>query len=103
MIGLRSAAMPAPEFDIRYIAHLARLSLTAEEERKLGGQLGTILDYFAKLRELDVTGLEPMAHALPLANVVRPDTAHPSLPHDDALRNAPASANGLFVVPKIVE
>jgi aspartyl-tRNA(Asn)/glutamyl-tRNA(Gln) amidotransferase subunit C len=55
------------------------------------------------LKELDVDGVEPTAHAMPMTNVTRPDQAGPSLPHDDALRNAPAKANGLFIVPKIVE
>ena len=89
--------------DIKYVAHLARLQLTPEEETKLGAQLGNILGYIEKLKELDVTGVEPTAHAAPRVNVTRPDEALPSLPHDEALRNAPAQANGLFMVPKIVE
>ena len=64
---------------------------------------GNILGYIEKLNELDVTGVEPTAHAVPMVNVTRPDEIRPSLPHDDALRNAPAQANGLFIVPKIVE
>jgi aspartyl-tRNA(Asn)/glutamyl-tRNA(Gln) amidotransferase subunit C len=55
------------------------------------------------LKALDVTGVEPTAHAMPMTNVTRPDEVRPSLPHDDDLRNAPAQANGLFIVPKIVE
>jgi len=77
--------------------------LTPDEEKKLSAQLGNILSYIEKLRELDVTGVEPTAHAMPMTNVTRPDEVRPSLPHDDALRNAPAQANGLFMVPKIVE
>jgi len=95
--------MASAEIDIRYVAHLARLALTPDEEKKLGAQLGGILGYIEKLKELDVTGVEPTAHAIPLVNVTRPDEVRPSLPHDDALRNAPARANGLFMVPKIVE
>ena len=95
--------MAAAEIDIKYVAHLARLHLTPDEEKKLGAQLGGILGYIEKLKELDVTGVEPTAHAVPLVNVTRPDEVRPSLPHDDALRNAPARANGLFMVPKIVE
>ena len=95
--------MAAAEIDIKYVAHLARLHLTPDEEKKLGAQLGGILGYIEKLKELDVTGVEPTAHAVPLVNVTRPDEVRPSLPHDDALRNAPAQANGLFIVPKIVE
>ncbi len=95
--------MAAAEIDIKYVAHLARLHLTPDEEKKLGAQLGGILGYIEKLKELDVVGVEPTAHAVPLVNVTRPDEVRPSLPHDDALRNAPAQANGLFMVPKIVE
>jgi aspartyl-tRNA(Asn)/glutamyl-tRNA(Gln) amidotransferase subunit C len=95
--------MAAAEIDIKYVAHLARLQLTPDEEKKLGAQLGHILGYIEKLNKLDVTGVEPTAHAVPLVNVTRPDEIRPSLPHTDALRNAPAQANGLFIVPKIVE
>jgi aspartyl-tRNA(Asn)/glutamyl-tRNA(Gln) amidotransferase subunit C len=90
-------------FDLRYVAHLARLELAPEEESRFGPQFGSILDYFAKLKELDVTGLEPTAHPVPLVNVTRPDVVRPSLPQEEALRNAPAQAGGLFIVPKIVE
>ncbi len=89
--------------DVKYVAHLARLSLTPEEEKTIGAQLGTILGYIEKLQEVDTTGVEPMAHVFPLVNVLRADEARPPLSHEDALRNAPAQAKGLFIVPKIVE
>ena len=95
--------MSAVNIDVKYVAHLARLSLSPEEEQKIGEQLGHILGYIEKLKEVDVTGVEPTAHAFPLVNVTRPDEIRPSLSHEDALRNAPAQANGLFMVPKIVE
>ena len=95
--------MAAAEIDIKYVAHLARLHLTPDEEKKLGTQLGGSLGYIEKLKELDGANVEPTAHAVPLVNVTRPDKARPSLPHAEALRNAPAQANGLFMVPKIVE
>ena len=88
---------------MKYVAHLARLALTPEEEKKLSAQLGSILGYIEKLRELDVSGVEPTAHAVPMVNITRADEIRPSLPHDEALRNAPKKAGGLFVVPKIVE
>jgi aspartyl-tRNA(Asn)/glutamyl-tRNA(Gln) amidotransferase subunit C len=91
------------EIDVKYVAHLARLSLTPAEEQKIGAQLGSVLGYIEKLKEVDVSGVEPTAHAFPLVNVMRPDEVRPSMPHEDALRNAPAQANGLFMVPKIVE
>ena len=95
--------MASTEIDIKYVAHLARLHLTPDEEKKFGAQLGNILGYIEKLKELDVASVEPTAHATPMVNVMRPDEVRPSLPHNDALRNAPAQANGLFIVPKIVE
>ncbi len=95
--------MASAEMDIQYVAHLARMQLAADEEKKLGAQLGHILGYIEKLNELDVSNVEPTAHAVPMVNVTRPDEVRPSLPHDAALRNAPAQANGLFIVPKIVE
>jgi len=95
--------MAAVEIDVKYVAHLARLSLSPEEEQKMGEQLGNILGYIEKLKEVNVSGVDPTAHAFPLVNVVRPDEIRPSLTNEEALRNAPAQANGLFMVPKIVE
>ena len=91
------------EIDVKYVAHLARLSLTPDEEQKIGAQLGHVLGYIEKLKEVDVAGVEPTAHAFPLVNVTRPDEVRPSISQEEALRNAPAQANGLFIVPKIVE
>jgi len=69
----------------------------------MGELLGNILGYIEKLKEVNVSGVDPTAHAFPLVNVVRPDEIRPSLTNEEALRNAPAHANGLFMVPKIVE
>jgi aspartyl-tRNA(Asn)/glutamyl-tRNA(Gln) amidotransferase subunit C len=95
--------MSAPEIDIKYVAHLARLALTPEEEARMSAQLGSVLGYIEKLKQVNVDCVEPTAHAFPLVNVTRPDEVRPSLSHEDALRNAPCAANGLFIVPKIVE
>jgi aspartyl-tRNA(Asn)/glutamyl-tRNA(Gln) amidotransferase subunit C len=95
--------MAAAEIDVKYVAHLARISLSPAEEQKIGAQLGNILGYIEKLKELDVSQVEPTAHAVPMVNVVRTDEIQPSLSTDEALRNAPSKANGLFLVPKIVE
>ena len=75
-----------------------------EEEQKIGAQLGNILGYIEKLKEVDVTGVEPTAHAFP-AGQRHPAgrSPRPRSRNEDALRNAPAQANGLFIVPKIVE
>ena len=91
------------DFNIRYISRLARVALTPDEELRLGEQLGPSLGYIEKLKEVDVSGVEPTAHAFPLVNVVREDTVTESLSNEEALRNAPARSGGLFVVPKIVE
>ena len=97
--------MPTPrnDFDVKYVANLARIYLTPEEEQKFGSQLNHILGYIEKLRELDISNVQPTAHAMPMVNVARRDDVRPSIPHEEAMRNAPAKANGLFLVPKIVE
>jgi aspartyl-tRNA(Asn)/glutamyl-tRNA(Gln) amidotransferase subunit C len=95
--------MAGTEIDVDYVAKLARISLSPAENQKIGAQLGNILGYIEKLKELDVSQVEPTAHAVPLINVTRPDEVRASLPTEEALRNAPAKANGLFLVPKIVE
>jgi len=95
--------MPATDLDVKYVAHLARLSLTPEEEKIFAAQLGHILGYIEKLNQLDVSQVEPTAHAVPLVNVTRPDEVRPGLSNEEALRNAPSQANGLFIVPKIIE
>jgi len=95
--------MAHAEIDVKYVAHLARLSLTPEEEKKIGAQLENILTYIEKLKEVDVSNVEPTAHAFPLKNVTRVDEVRPSLSQEEALKNAPSQANGLFMVPKIVE
>jgi aspartyl-tRNA(Asn)/glutamyl-tRNA(Gln) amidotransferase subunit C len=91
------------QLDVRYVARLARLDLTADEEARFGAQLADVLGYMQQLQEVVVTGVEPTAHPMPLANVSRPDAVGVSLPTGEALKNAPASSGGLFLVPKIVE
>ena len=95
--------MAFAEIDVKYVANLARIAMTPDEEKQLGAQLGHILGYIEKLRELDVTNVEPTAHAVPMVNVTRLDEIAPSLAHEEALRNAPKQAGGLFIVPQIVE
>ena len=95
--------MAETQIDVTYVAHLARLELSGPEQEKISRQLSQILGYIEKLEELDVSEVAPTAHAVPLMNVTRADEVRPSLPLEEALRNAPARANGLFLVPKIVE
>ena len=89
--------------DLSRVVRLARIELTSEEERRISPQLNDVLRYVDKLMELDVEGIEPTAHAAPLENVLRADELGVSLSQSEALSNAPQTANGLFVVPKIVE
>ncbi len=96
--------MSSPDhLNLDYLANLARLALTAEEKAKFAAQLGDILKYVEKLKEVDVTGVEPMAHASPVFNVWEADVARPGLPVEAALRNAPAQRQNMVVVPKVVE
>jgi aspartyl-tRNA(Asn)/glutamyl-tRNA(Gln) amidotransferase subunit C len=70
--------MAENEIDVKYVAHLARISLSPAEEQKIGAQLGNILGYIEKLKQLDVSQVEPTAHAVPLVNVTRADEIHPA-------------------------
>jgi aspartyl-tRNA(Asn)/glutamyl-tRNA(Gln) amidotransferase subunit C len=95
--------MADSRIDIHYVAHLARLELSEAEEDRMQEQLAAILGYVQQLGRLDLTAVEPMAHAVRLVNVSRADEVRASLPSAEALRNAPAQSAGLFQVPKIVE
>jgi aspartyl-tRNA(Asn)/glutamyl-tRNA(Gln) amidotransferase subunit C len=91
--------------EVRRIARLARLRLSPQEEADLAGQLSAILDHVAQLAELDVTGVEPMTHALAAGDAAetRPDVLRPGLTPDEALANAPAREGTCFKVPRIIE
>jgi len=89
--------------EVLHIARLARISLTADEVSRFAAQLSGILDHFAALAAVDTEGIEPTAHPLPLANVMRPDEARPSLAQADALANAPAQEDGYVRVRAVLE
>lgn len=96
--------MSAPtDLNIDHVAHLARLALTPEEKAKFATQLGDVLAYIEQLKKVDVTGVEPTAHAFPVYNVWADDVAQSGLPVEAALKNAPAQRNNMIVVPKVVE
>lgn len=97
--------MADTDLDIRYVADLARIELSAEEETRLGAQLEGILGYVKQLEKLDLEGIEPTAHATPIHSVMRQDEARPEdcLSQDEALANAPRESGGQFVVPKVIE
>ncbi len=91
------------EFNVRYTAQLARLNLSEEEIAKFQGQLSQVLDFVEKLKSVDVSAVEPTAHANPIMNVFRADESRPSFSPAEALANAPREANQLFIVPKVIE
>jgi len=88
---------------VRHIARLARLRLTAEEERRYAEQLSAILDYAERLKRVDTADIPPTAGVQGLPAPLRPDTPRPSLPRERALANAPAIADGMFLVPPILD
>ena len=91
------------DLDVAYVARLARLNLTHEETELFQKQLGDVLKYAEKLREVDVSHVEASAHALPIFNVFREDAPRDWFTAQQALSNAPRQANGLFIVTKVVE
>jgi aspartyl-tRNA(Asn)/glutamyl-tRNA(Gln) amidotransferase subunit C len=95
--------MAAPELDVRYVAQLARLNLTESEIATFQTQLGNVLEYVEKLREVDVSSVDATAHANAIFNVFREDSARDWFDTKTALSNAPRSANNLFIVTKVVE
>jgi aspartyl-tRNA(Asn)/glutamyl-tRNA(Gln) amidotransferase subunit C len=97
--------MPLTLAEVRRVAALARLKLSAEEEQLFAGQLSAILDQVRELETLDVTGVPPMTHALAEGEAValRPDALVPGLSPEEALGNAPAREGTCFKVPRIIE
>jgi aspartyl-tRNA(Asn)/glutamyl-tRNA(Gln) amidotransferase subunit C len=93
----------ATDLNIDHVAKLARLALTPEEKAKFAQQLGDVLHHIEQLRKVDVSGVEPSAHAFAVHNVWQADVAHPGLSVDLALKNAPAQRENMIVVPKVVE
>ena len=91
------------EIDIEHVAKLARLALTANERAALATQLGQILEHAARVGEVAAADVPPTASPIPRVNVLRDDVAEPSLPVDEALRNAPERDGDRFRVPRIAE
>jgi aspartyl-tRNA(Asn)/glutamyl-tRNA(Gln) amidotransferase subunit C len=88
---------------VRHIARLARLRLTAEEERRFAEQLSAILDYAERLKRVDTADVPPTAGVQDLRAPLRPDHPRPPLSRERALANAPVSADGMFLVPPILD
>jgi aspartyl-tRNA(Asn)/glutamyl-tRNA(Gln) amidotransferase subunit C len=88
---------------VEHVANLARLALTQEEKELFREQLSSILEHAERLQGVDTDAIPPTATVLPLENVLRDDAVEPSLPRDEALANAPASEDGYFRVPAVLE
>ncbi len=95
--------MKISQKDVEHVARLARLTVAPEELQTLTEQMDAILGYVDKLNELDTEGVEPMAHAVPMSNAFREDENTPAIGIERAFQNAPATGDGCFTVPKIIE
>lgn len=103
LLAVLYASYMSADFNVRYTAQLARLNLSDAEVETFQGQLAQVLTYVEKLKEVDVSGVEPTAHANAVHNVFREDASRPWFTPEVALSNAPRQANGLFIVPKVIE
>jgi aspartyl-tRNA(Asn)/glutamyl-tRNA(Gln) amidotransferase subunit C len=88
--------------DVQKVAKLARLRLTDDELERFTGQLAAVLEHAADLETLDLAGVEPMAHPVPLTNVLRTDEPGAALDRDEVLASAPAAEDGQFRVPPVL-
>jgi len=95
--------MKLSRHEVEHIAELAKLDLTDEEVDRYQSQISTILGYVEMLMELDTQDVQPMAHVLPVSNVMRDDQVHSSFPREAIMSNAPAEADGCFCVPLVLE
>lgn len=91
------------KIDVAYVANLARLELASGEAAEFEGQLKEVVQYVAKIGELDLSGVEPTSHAVNLENVVREDKPEMSLDREQVLANAPERIDEHFKVPRIIE
>lgn len=96
-------SMKIDEAQVRRVALLSRLELSGQEVSQFSTQLSAIFEYIEKLNELDTDTVEPLAHCLPIHNVLRDDVPRPSLSNDEALANAPEREDEYFKVPKILD
>lgn len=94
--------MPVHLEEVERIAHLARLSMSHDDIKKMSKQLSIILEYVEKLNEVDTSNIEPLSHPLNLVNVFRKDRCGVSLPVEKALENAPDKSGNYFKVPKVI-
>ncbi len=98
-----ASGVPLSPDEVRKVAKLARLKLAADEQELFAAQLGEILGYVHILDQLDTANVEPLAHAVDVANVFREDDPAESLPREAALSNAPKTDGQSFLVPPILD
>jgi aspartyl-tRNA(Asn)/glutamyl-tRNA(Gln) amidotransferase subunit C len=95
--------MSVDQATVRRIAHLARIAVTQDEVPHLQGELNAILAFVAQLDEVDVDSVEPMTSVTPMAMKKRQDVVDDGGYPELVLANAPATEDGYFLVPKVVE
>lgn len=94
--------MALSDAEVRHVAMLARLALDDEQIETLRVELNSILGHIESIQQLDLDGVEPMTHAIPMVNETRADISRPGLPRELALLNAPDAEAGAFKIPRIV-
>jgi aspartyl-tRNA(Asn)/glutamyl-tRNA(Gln) amidotransferase subunit C len=95
--------MPIDRATVDHVARLARLDLSTDERSRMQEELSNILEHAEKIQALELDGVEPTSHAIPISNAFRADEVVPSLAQAEALANAPDAEDGRFKVPRIIE
>lgn len=95
--------MSISEDEIDKLSELSRLKLSDSERDELSGELGEILDFAEKIKEVDTEDVEPTYHAQPIENVMRADEQRPSPDPENVLDHAPSRSEDYFVVPRVIE
>jgi len=87
---------------VKHIAHLVRLGISEEEAQKFSGQFSSIIGYFNMLNEVDTENIPPASDITDNTNILREDTAKPSMSREEFLKNAPQSERGYIKVPTVL-
>ncbi len=103
LLTLKRVHMSFNEKTLKNVANLARLRFPEEQEAKFMQDINGILTWVEELKEVDVTNVEPLVSVSPRKNAVRPDVVTVSELQKELMANAPESAHGFYVVPKMVE
>lgn len=95
--------MPLTDEEVVHVSRLAHIGLTAEEIHDLADELSSVVDHFARLREVDTSGVEPTAYVVPMQNVMREDVVCPSWPVQAVLANAPRRTGDFFEIEAVLD